>query len=165
MRRRLVGHPQKTEMAILQCEADGRTLERVTYSGQSKTRKNREAGQRGVRDEHQTSTTLVLDRDRQDGVSGDHAKVHEDVCQTLQKDESEFPVGCTQGQTPKLDMKRRIGVVPAAVCSSGSGLMRKCSMKTTHLTLDNFVCSDEYLVRLDGFGDGLGAMHEAHRAD
>ena len=30
-----------------------------------------------------------------------------------------------------LDMKRRIGAVPAAACSSGRCLMRKCSMKTT----------------------------------
>ena len=39
---------------------------------------------------------------REDGVSGDHANVHEDGCQTAQKDEGAFPLGCAQGQAPEL---------------------------------------------------------------
>ena len=69
---------------------------------QKRTGKNRETDQGCARDEPQGSNALVHGRDRQDCVSGDHAKVHEDVCQTLEKDESAVPCGCTQDQTPEV---------------------------------------------------------------
>ena len=63
-------------MAVFQCQADGRTLERgwdgrdllgaLRANGRppSKTVKNREVGQRSSRNEHQASATLVRDQDK-----------------------------------------------------------------------------------------------------
>ena len=51
------------------------------------------------RAENQASTTLVRGpRQARRCVSGDHAKVHEDVRQTVHRDERAFPFGCTQRQ-------------------------------------------------------------------
>ena len=85
-------------------------------------------------------------------MPGGHAKVHENVRQTVQKDESAFSVECRQGQALELVLVYEAqdrGAAPPQACSSGGSLVRTCSMKTTLLTLDNFVCSDECLVRLD----------------
>ena len=45
--------------------------------------KKRERDQGSAQDEHQANTTSIRGRDKYDGVSGDQAKVHEDVCQTV----------------------------------------------------------------------------------
>ena len=84
-------------------------------------------------------------------MSGDDAIVHEDVCQTLQEDESAFPVGCTQSQAPELVLGYEVQDRGGARRSmfERQQLDAQVFNENDTLTLDNFVCTDDCLVRLD----------------
>ena len=70
----------------------------------------------------------------------------------FQKDESAFPVGCTRGQAPELVLGYEAqdpGDARRSMFERQQLDAQVFSLKTTPLTLDNFVCSDECFVRQD----------------
>ena len=107
-------HPQMTGVAMIQCQADGHTLERSTmdviflaHSGRKRkiAKQDKENIEKRVREVAETSIQQVQHWflvETDNTVPGDHAKVHEGVREAVHKDESAPLGGCAQGQTLEL---------------------------------------------------------------